>query len=108
MIQHVRPFNATFNPTRLPAGIDDEDSSAWDETEDDEQAGIAEFDTSLDYLLKYALKTQSSRPDSTSAWQQLSRRVQGPFGGAALALEAPDFSSIEAELLSSGGRVQQA
>jgi hypothetical protein len=100
MIQHARTFS---HP--LPAGLDDDDILSLDDPVD-EEAFEAEFDDTLDHLLKHAMKTTSNVPDHGGVWQQLSRRVQGPFGYAAL--EAPALNSIEAELLTSGGRVQQA
>ncbi len=102
MIQHVRHFNVA-----LPAVPDtDEDDSLEFDHLTDAEAFEAELDDSLDHLLKHAMKTATQRPDSGLAWQRLSRRVQGPFGVAAL--EAPALNSLEAELLASGGRIQQA
>ena len=100
MIQYARQFDVP-----LPSSIDDDDCTAWD-TDDENEVGDTELDTSLDYLLKYALKSGPGESDAEHAWQRLSKRVQGPFGTAAL--EAPCLSSIEAELLTSGGRIQQA
>lgn len=106
MIQHIRPLSVAlpYNPyldeVEDPISLEDELLEA--------EAFEAEFDESLDHLLKHAFKTtsQAKERDTGHVWQQLSRRVQGPFGYAAL--EAPALDSLEAELLSSGGRVQQA
>src|SRR5437016_857619 len=104
MIQHAKPYD-----TQSPFGpsIDEDDLLAL-ELEDPIEADTfeAEFDESLDHLLKHALKTTAQEPDTGHVWQRLSRRVQGPFGFAAL--EAPALDSLEAELLASGGRIQQA
>ena len=88
----------------MPAGVDDDPFTLDDPVE--EELFEAEFDDTLDHLLKHAMKTTSKTPDTGRVWQQLSRRVRGPFGYAAL--EAPALDSIETELLTSGGRVQQA
>jgi hypothetical protein len=98
MIQHARTFSLP-----IPADLDDDIYTLDDPV--DEEVFEAEFDDSLDHLLKHAMKSTSSAPDNGRVWQQLSRRVKGPFG---FALEAPALDSIEAELLTSGGRVQQA
>ena len=95
MIQHVKTFGHAID-----------DFPVRDETERVEDEEFGRSDASLDILLKHAFKTEPAGLNPEHAWQKFSRRVQGPFGTAGL--EAPDFSSIEAELLSSGGRVQQA
>jgi hypothetical protein len=106
MIQHAKAFNiANIASLPSPADIDDDDIFALDDPVE-EEVFEAEFDDTLDHLMKHAMKSTSATPDNGRVWQQLSRRVQGPFGFAAL--EAPALNSIEAELLTSGGRVQQA
>ena len=104
MIQHAKFFVVAL-PSSPAIGEDDVlDISDAIEAE----ALEAEFDESLDHLLKHAMKStaQAHEPDTGQVWQKLSRRVQGPFGFAAL--EAPALNSLEAELLATGGRVQQA
>ena len=94
MIQHIRTLALPipYIGTELDLDI------MADEPED-----ITSEQESLEHLLKYALKTLPEQSETTGrVWQQLSRRVLGPFGGAAL--EAPAFSGLEIELMASGGR----
>jgi hypothetical protein len=94
MIQHIRTMPFPLPPVEdLPAV-----------TVASEDTDLA--DTSLDHLLKHALKTMPQDVDGGRIWDNLARRVRGPFGAAAL--EAPAFNSSETELMTSGGRVRLA
>jgi hypothetical protein len=69
-------------------------------------AALPADDESLDLLLKHALGTSRQEPNGSVVWQQLNRKVRGPFGTPAL--ESPSLSSLEIELMQSGGLVQPA
>jgi len=60
----------------------------------------------LDVLLKFALERSPEAADGNRVWQQITRKVLGPFG--APALEAPAGTSLELEMMVSGGRRQPA
>src|SRR5207253_3697359 len=55
-------------------------------------------------LPEEALRPAPEEANFGGVWQRLAERVGGPFGGAAL--ESPALSSLEAELLASGGSAQ--
>jgi hypothetical protein len=65
-------------------------------------------DEGLDMLVKNALVAKPMETDSRGGhvWQQLTRKMKGPFG--APALEAPGVSALDSELMASGGLVQLA
>ncbi|MFL5735645.1 MAG: hypothetical protein ACJ78Q_21010 [Chloroflexia bacterium] len=63
-------------------------------------------DDEFHVLLKHAMAAAPERQDGGKLWQQLARKVRGPFG--APALEGPGCTTLEQVLMSSGGRVQLA
>jgi hypothetical protein len=60
----------------------------------------------LDVLLKFALERSPEAADGKRVWQQITRKVLGPFGSPAL--EAPAGTALELEMMVSGGRSQPA
>jgi len=97
MIQHIRTV-----PTPLPFGKD----FTEDDDEPEDLYELEEADEPLAHLLKHALKSLPEDTNSGRIWQQLANRVRGPFGVAAL--EAPAYTSFEAEIMASGGRAYLA
>src|SRR6476660_3275979 len=65
---------------------------------------IGETDEDLDVLLKHALVSADNEAGSGKVLQQLTKKIRGPFGAAAL--EGPTGASFEDELMRSGGRSQ--
>jgi hypothetical protein len=100
MIQRIRIVAVPFDRHRAKSLISrlrlrarNRDTDAQDEEE-------------LNVLLKHALERSPEPADGNRVWQELTRKVCGPFG--APALEAPSFTSLEFEMMASGGVVQPA
>jgi hypothetical protein len=70
------------------------------------QAVAEQDEEQLDILLKFALERSPEEADGNRVWQQITRKVLGPFGSPAL--EAPAGTSLELEMMISGGRRQPA
>jgi hypothetical protein len=79
------------------------DSSRHISREEDTPSAI---DREFEFLLKHALADAPAQPDGGKVWQQIARKMRGPFG--APALEGPGCTTFEQVLMSSGGRVQLA
>jgi hypothetical protein len=77
-----------------------------DDDETEELYELEEADEPLDHLLKHALKNLPEDSNAGHIWKQLADRVRGPFGVAAL--EAPAYTSFEAEIMATGGRAYLA
>src|SRR5438270_11199730 len=71
-----------------------------------EELPLADADRDFDFLLKHALSGAQVQPDGGRVWQQIARKMRGPFGSPAL--EGPGCTTFEQVLMSSGGRVQLA
>jgi hypothetical protein len=72
----------------------------------DEGDTSSRSDDEFEFLLKHALSTTREPADGGKVWQQIARKMRGPFGTPAL--EGPGCTTLEQVLMSSGGRVQLA
>jgi hypothetical protein len=64
------------------------------------------MDDGFEFLLKHALAGAREQVDGGKVWQQIARKMRGPFGTPAL--EGPGCTMLEQVLMSSGGRIQLA
>ena len=85
MIRRIRAIAAT-SPSELAEDLLHSLSNGGDDE--------PEVDTSLQILLKNAVRSSWGEPDASRVWKRLSRRVTGPFG--ALAMEGPALAAIVA------------
>lgn len=99
----------SIRPSTRPYESAEEVLAAFAAFEQEVPAELPSPDMALEVLLKHALDTNApakAEADGGHVWQQLTRKMRGPFG--APVLEAPGISALDSELMASGGVVQLA
>src|SRR5689334_4726238 len=100
MIPHFRNMASLLPACQLDGVIENPRRA------DLEEESADDADSDFDFLLKHALSGPPAQADGGKVWQQIARKMRGPFGTPAL--EGPACSTFEQVLMSSGGRVQLA